>query len=278
MSAVTSGYVAIGFSPNGGMPGSDIVVGWVKNGKAFISDRHATAYAKPEADTSQDYTLLYGREEGGRTTIGFSRALKTCDDKDNVLNDDTMRIIWAVNNLDPEDYDDLAYHGSSRGVRSVLLTAAIENRVELPNDAEYFEMFMPNVSVPNDHDTTYWCASFAVPRFERPVHIVIAETIVQKGHEYLVHHLVMYGCKATNTSWSSRCNSERMPPDLQACDRTMIYGWAIGGGPLVLPEHVGISLARKSDPTVIFLEMHYDNPAQSPGKSILFQKLCKTLN
>ncbi|XP_071958293.1 DBH-like monooxygenase protein 1 [Antedon mediterranea] len=73
----------------------------------------------------------------------------------------------------------------------------------------------------------------------------------------------MYGCKGTNTSWSSRCNSERMPPDLQACDR-MMYGWAIGGGPLVLPEHVGISLGRKSDPTVIFIEMHYDNPALSP--------------
>ena len=37
MSAVTRGFVAIGFSPNGGMPGSDIVVGWVKSGEAFLS-------------------------------------------------------------------------------------------------------------------------------------------------------------------------------------------------------------------------------------------------
>ena len=29
MSAPSSGYVAIGFSPNGGMRGSDIVMGWV---------------------------------------------------------------------------------------------------------------------------------------------------------------------------------------------------------------------------------------------------------
>jgi hypothetical protein len=29
MSAPISGYISIGFSPNGGMPGSDIVMGWV---------------------------------------------------------------------------------------------------------------------------------------------------------------------------------------------------------------------------------------------------------
>lgn len=38
MSAPTSGYVAVGFSPNGGMPGSDIVMGWVdSDGRPHIA-------------------------------------------------------------------------------------------------------------------------------------------------------------------------------------------------------------------------------------------------
>lgn len=36
----TRGYVALGFSPNGGMPGSDVAFGWVKNGKAHLQVRY----------------------------------------------------------------------------------------------------------------------------------------------------------------------------------------------------------------------------------------------
>ena len=34
--ANTSGWVGLGFSPNGGMPGSDIVTGWVRDGEAYL--------------------------------------------------------------------------------------------------------------------------------------------------------------------------------------------------------------------------------------------------
>jgi hypothetical protein len=32
----STGWVGIGLSPNGGMVGSDIAVGWVSNGKAYL--------------------------------------------------------------------------------------------------------------------------------------------------------------------------------------------------------------------------------------------------
>lgn len=32
----TTGWVGLGFSPNGGMAGSDIVIGWVNNGEAHL--------------------------------------------------------------------------------------------------------------------------------------------------------------------------------------------------------------------------------------------------
>ncbi len=37
--ANTSGWVGLGFSPNGGMPGSDIVTGWVQDGEAYLQVR-----------------------------------------------------------------------------------------------------------------------------------------------------------------------------------------------------------------------------------------------
>ena len=33
----THGYIGFGISPNGDMPHSDVVVGWVKNGTTFFS-------------------------------------------------------------------------------------------------------------------------------------------------------------------------------------------------------------------------------------------------
>ena len=36
----TLGYVGFGLSPNGGMTGADIVMGWVKDGKVFFQVSH----------------------------------------------------------------------------------------------------------------------------------------------------------------------------------------------------------------------------------------------
>ena len=33
----TNGWIGVGLSPNGGMIGADIFIGWVKNGEAFIT-------------------------------------------------------------------------------------------------------------------------------------------------------------------------------------------------------------------------------------------------
>ncbi|XP_033106266.1 DBH-like monooxygenase protein 1 homolog [Anneissia japonica] len=261
MSANSLGYVAVGFSPNGGMPGSDIVVGWVKDDEAFLSDRHGKTNSMPDVDVSSDYDILYGFEEGGRTTIGFKRTLNTCDGDDYVINSDTARVIWAVNEMDPEDTDNLIYHGPSRGVRSVVLLNAPEKSITLPEDVASFELLMPNVTVPSDSDTTYWCTSFAVPAFDNPVHVVRFETIVQEGHESLVHHLIAYSCNSKNV-WSGICFRNNMPDDFWSC-RRMIYAWAVGGGPLDFPDHAGLSLGRGNDSTIILIEMHYDNPGHS---------------
>ena len=75
----TTGWVGLGLSPNGGMAGSDIVIGWVKNGKPYLKDCYASEKAQPIEDLQQDYTLIDGTEMNGYTILKFKRKLITCD-------------------------------------------------------------------------------------------------------------------------------------------------------------------------------------------------------
>ncbi|CAF1091171.1 unnamed protein product [Rotaria sp. Silwood1] len=84
MHVKTTGWIALGISPAGGMTGSDIGVGWVdRAGTLHFQDRYARNFSKPSIDsTSTDWIGLRGREENGWTAIQFKRLLETCDDMD----------------------------------------------------------------------------------------------------------------------------------------------------------------------------------------------------
>ena len=69
----TLGWVGLGFSPNGGMVDSDIMMAWVIDGQVTISDRFAVSQSLPVIDEQQDFELVEGYEEGGKTVIEFCR-------------------------------------------------------------------------------------------------------------------------------------------------------------------------------------------------------------
>lgn len=69
----TLGWVGLGFSPNGGMVGSDIMMGWVKDGVVTITDRFAESESLPDMDKNQDFELVGGYEKDGKTVIKFRR-------------------------------------------------------------------------------------------------------------------------------------------------------------------------------------------------------------
>ncbi|CAG7818101.1 unnamed protein product, partial [Allacma fusca] len=86
MSAPTVGYVGIGFSPTGGMAGSDIVVGWVDSkGVPQLRDFHALEKGAPIQDIQQDYELIAAEEKDNKTTVRFRRRWETCDEKDDMI-------------------------------------------------------------------------------------------------------------------------------------------------------------------------------------------------
>ena len=49
----THGYVAIGFSPNGGMKGSDIIFAGIENDNIILQDMYATDNSQPILDLQQ---------------------------------------------------------------------------------------------------------------------------------------------------------------------------------------------------------------------------------
>ncbi|CAF5067245.1 unnamed protein product [Rotaria magnacalcarata] len=80
----TTGWIALGISPAGGMKGADIGLGWIDStGQVHFQDRYAYDFARPVIDnTTTDWSAIKGREQNGWTAIQFKRFLDTCDSMD----------------------------------------------------------------------------------------------------------------------------------------------------------------------------------------------------
>ncbi|XP_078684910.1 DBH-like monooxygenase protein 1 isoform X1 [Branchiostoma floridae x Branchiostoma belcheri] len=270
----TTGWVGLGLSPNGGMPGSDIAIGWVKDGTAHLTDRYAEAQAQPSVDESQDWELVSGNENGTHTVLRFNRKLTTCDVKDRVINADTMRVLWAWHDDDPEDESGPAYHGANRGVRSTVL---LSNNIAPDNFKETnyttVDLLMNNVSVPAYQDTTYWCQVFELPELAGKHHIIKFEPIISPGSEGVVHHLIIYTCTRNRSVTflpqehpGHECRTPNMPRDWYLClGGSMLAAWGIGAEPMTYPAHVGYPVGHADGSRYVLLEQHYDNPQLVSG-------------
>jgi hypothetical protein len=81
----TSGWVGFGLSPNGGMDGSDVIVGWITaDGKVDFSDRHIVGKSVIR-DVKQDWKLLNYGESNGYTIFKFTRPIVLCDPNDRTI-------------------------------------------------------------------------------------------------------------------------------------------------------------------------------------------------
>ncbi|CAH1233415.1 MOXD1 [Branchiostoma lanceolatum] len=272
----TTGWVGLGLSPNGGMPGSDIAIGWVKDGTAHLTDRYAEAKAQPPVDESQDWELVSGYENGTHTVLRFNRKLTTCDVRDRVINEDTLRVLWAWHDQDPEDESGVsgpAYHGTNRGARSTVLLSRKLTETPTTGTTYTFDMQMNNVSIPAHQDTTYWCRVFEMPTLASKHHIIKVAPITTPGNEALFHHVLIYECKANPNITilpeehpGHECQTPNMPIDWFGCyEGTLVASWAIGGGDFAYPEHVGYPIGDGEDSGYVLMEVHYDNPQMASG-------------
>ncbi|CAF3865400.1 unnamed protein product [Rotaria sp. Silwood2] len=122
----TTGWIGLGISPAGGMPGADIALGWVdQTGTAYIQDRYACSYSRPIMDKNEvNWIVLQGREVNGWTAIQFKRMFDTCDSMDVPITFGTNKLIFAYGLVDPDlsqPNNDITYHGNRRGSRILPL-------------------------------------------------------------------------------------------------------------------------------------------------------------
>lgn len=111
VSAPTEGWVAVGFEPERMMMGANIIIGYVADGEAVVSDQTGTATTAHGPDTanggSDDLLDFGGTESDGRTEIRFTIPLDSGDDTDKPLSPGTEHTIILAYG----DRDDLeSYH------------------------------------------------------------------------------------------------------------------------------------------------------------------------
>ena len=99
-SAPTSGWVAVGFNPSRFMKDANIIIGYVENGEAFVSDQFGTSAIshKPDRDLGGNNDILSatGSESAGVTTIEAVIPLDSGDQYDQPLaTGDSVTMIFA---------------------------------------------------------------------------------------------------------------------------------------------------------------------------------------
>uniref|UniRef100_A0A8C0Y1I5 Monooxygenase, DBH-like 1 n=2 Tax=Cyprinus carpio TaxID=7962 RepID=A0A8C0Y1I5_CYPCA len=233
----TRGYIGFGLSPTGAMSSSDIVIGGVLNGSPYLLDYYTDSNRKVHKDALQSYQLLYGRENDTHTVLAFSRNLQTCDDNDKVITGSTVRVIWAFHAEDV-GVSGPVYHGTNRGRKSLrLLNPGTSSSI--PAGTAFFDLQNEEI-----------------------------EPMIQKGHENLVHHILLYQCDSNlNKSEINRgheCYHPNMPDSFFTCE-TVLFAWAIGGEGFTYPPHAGMSIGTSTDPVYVQMEIHFDNPSLQRG-------------
>ncbi|XP_064399035.1 DBH-like monooxygenase protein 2 homolog [Halichondria panicea] len=263
----TTGWVGFGLSPNGQMPGSDVIIGWVdQTGAVQFKDRYATGRFLPPVDLSQDWFLVSGEEENGYTILEFTRNLTSCDMNDLNIEADTARVIWSYRSSDPTSESDIRGHEVAGSTSLNLLGGLPQERVE-PNSAD-FTILTSNVTIPAV-DTTYWCVVSEIPsevrEQERYVYKISPE--ISANSSAYVHHIIIYLCNELNNTFlgdSSVCEDTHI--DIRSCRGSeIIAGWAVGGEDFVFPPGVALPIGGENSRRYIVIEMHYDNPDLQTG-------------
>ncbi|XP_028998061.1 DBH-like monooxygenase protein 2 homolog [Betta splendens] len=248
----TTGWVGIGFSPNGGMKGSDLVIGGYGTDGSYFADYHATGNSRPLVDEQQSYTLLSTSETDGQTVLTFQRPLRTCDDQDVEITAQPVKLIYAYGTT-----DDISYHGARRGTREINLLNYTPRTAS--SSSNYLDVTV-NITVP-PVQTYYHCKVMSFSNLITKLHIYEVEPMIENRD--LVHHMLLHRCPLfVREEYDGPCFQGDMG------DRCfgVVAAWAVGGEATTLPESAGIPIGGGEGSTFYRLEIHYNNPNSVKGR------------
>ena len=85
----TTGWVGVGFNPTEAMKDANFILGYVKDGKAKVTDHFGNTLRQHQSDKKlggqKNITNIAGKEENGATEISFTIPMKSGDPKDQPL-------------------------------------------------------------------------------------------------------------------------------------------------------------------------------------------------
>jgi hypothetical protein len=98
--AATQGWIGIGFNPTLGMKNANFILGYVKNGKARVSDEYGVRQEEHIKDSvmkgRNDVTGVSGLERRGKTSLEFVIPLESKDSMDRkIIRDGFTTVLLA---------------------------------------------------------------------------------------------------------------------------------------------------------------------------------------
>jgi len=113
-----TGWVAVGFDPETGMQGANIIIAAVVGTRLVIEDQFGTSPISHSPDGSQDVLVSAGKESGGKTTVEFAIPLDSGDPADTALSPGTThKVLLSYQNSD----DSFNVRHTKRTVTSLTL-------------------------------------------------------------------------------------------------------------------------------------------------------------
>mmetsp|Transcript_17059 Transcript_17059/g.22328 ORF Transcript_17059/g.22328 Transcript_17059/m.22328 type:complete len:615 (-) Transcript_17059:1887-3731(-) len=265
--AKTTGWIGFGFGEptSGSMIGADIVTASVDDSRGFVEVKDWfvgwSAYPwnsdslYPVQDPGEsDWVALSGYVKDGWTTVILKRSLSTGKEDDRDIVPGKMKIIYAYGYG-----SEVSYHGLNRGSAEVDFMSPPAS-FEAPLDTHgNWTLTMNKFSSFSRHSpTTYVCKSWELPT-DKERHITAINVKLDERTGQFAHHLVLHICNRNVVSlWPTAKQCET--PTASACT-TLLYAWAIGGNPLILPPNAGFLVGTQQlDVRYVTLEIHYDVP------------------
>ncbi|UJR36615.1 hypothetical protein I4U23_029335, partial [Adineta vaga] len=268
----TTGWIAMGISPAGGMTGADIGVGWVNgSGSVTLQDRFAYTYAQPVIDnTTSDWFALQGKEENGWTAIQFKRLIDTCDSMDVPIESGTNILIFAWGLQDPDINNTITYHETRRG----SLIIPLLSYTKPPDKSKFanlssFDFRVNNNTIPSN-ESSYYCQVFKIPNnITEKRHVIAREILIDSSASPYVHHLTLCECDATavfNDDNLPQGNCDDNVTAYSLCTFNIIMAWATGGDYLVeYPEEAGLPVGQNFSIKYYMIQIHYYNVETKPN-------------
>jgi len=272
---IANGWVSFGFSPNGGMYNSDLMMAWTApNGTVMFKDIHFKESGKINSDKIQNWKRLDYVQSNGTTSVTFERRIKICKanrlmDEINIDAEMTQYVIYAWGDNFAGEWP--TYHGRNRGSKNLPLLGSLNKKINLDmSQIDTFE-FSVNYTLANNIETIYYCQMYQLPEAVTLTkhHLVRYESIISETNRKFVHHWVLYECNIefetvylVNNSIPEPgiCRTREWNTAQSYCEKTTL-AWATGGDDVVdFPEKMGYPLGGSPKKFKYFvIEYHYEN-------------------